>query len=378
LSPFCFYGQKLPDFLRYHWYDKDMIRLIDRRAPLKVATVFSGIGALEQALIKKNIPHKIIFACDNDPFVKQSYFANYNIEESRWFDDIKFLPGLRFKGKVDLLMGGSPCQSFSIVGSMKGLEDDRGNLIFEFVKLVKKVQPKIFIFENVKGLLSNNKGETWRLLEAAFKKTGYQIQYKVLNAKDYGIPQHRERLFLVGFKTKQKFEFPKPFGLGLTMQDLLQDSVQSKYHLPEKGIVYVNRHAKKKFTQIDGAISICQKSNQQFNWRGDFVSVDEKYFLSERTMKVVLSTGTKNFHGKPKTDLEVARPLTATMHKMHRAHQDNYVTRGQYLRKLTPRECLRLMGFSDTFKIVVSDMQMYRQSGNSIVVDVVERLLEQF
>ncbi len=351
--------------------------LSDRKSPLRVATVFSGIGALEQALQKQNIPHKIVFACDNDPFVKQSYFANYDIDEKRWFDDVLKLPGSHFKGKVDLLMGGSPCQSFSIVGNMKGLEDDRGNLIFTYIKLIKAVQPNVFIFENVKGLLSNNGGETWKLLEASFKSTGYQIQYKVLNAKDFGIPQNRERLFLIGFKKKRKFEFPKTENLGLTMQDLLEDSVQSRYHLPEKGIVYVGRHARKKFTQIDGEISICQKSNQQFNWRGDFVSVDRKYFLFDKTMNVVLSTGTKNYHARPETDLLIARPLTATMHKMHRAHQDNYVTRGSYLRKLTPRECLRLMGFPDKFKIVVSDMQVYRQSGNSIVVNIVERLLQQ-
>ena len=162
--------------------------LTNRKSPLRIATVFSGIGALEQALRKQHIPHKIVFACDNDPFVKQSYFANYDIDGKRWFDDALKLPGSRFKGKVDLLMGGSPCQSFSIVGNMKGLEDDRGNLIFTYVKLIKAVQPNTFIFENVKGLLSNNGGETWKLLEAAFKNTGYQIQHKVLNAKDFGIP----------------------------------------------------------------------------------------------------------------------------------------------------------------------------------------------
>ena len=103
----------------------------------------------------------------------------------------------------------------------------------------------------------------------------------------------------------------------------------------------------------------------------------EKYYLSEKVIKYVLSTGTKNFYSKPKTDLEVARPLLTTMHKMHRAGVDNYVTTDGRLRKLTPRECLRLMGFSDSFKIVVSDTSMYQQAGNSIVVDVLIHIMEQ-
>lgn len=103
----------------------------------------------------------------------------------------------------------------------------------------------------------------------------------------------------------------------------------------------------------------------------------EKYYLSEKVRKYVLSTGTKNFYSKPETDLEVARPLLTTMHKMHRAGVDNYVTTEGRLRKLTPRECLRLMGFSDSFKIVVSDTSMYQQAGNSIVVDVLINIMEQ-
>ena len=138
----------------------------------------------------------------------------------------------------------------------------------------------------------------------------------------------------------------------------------------------------KRYTQIDGEVSLCQKKNQQFNWHGDFVFVEEnkdmektmqdleKYFLSEKVKKYVLASGTKGFYSKPEIDLEIARPLLTTMHKMHRAGVDNYVTTEGRIRKLTPRECLRLMGFCDSFKIVVSDTSMYQQAGNSIVVDV--------
>ena len=139
---------------------------------------------------------------------------------------------------------------------------------------------------------------------------------------------------------------------------------------------------------------MCQKANQQFNWHGDFGfkrsqkklkfdehlfdigEVDERYYLSDKVSSYVLSEGTKNFKTRTETDLKIARPLLQSMHKMHRAGVDNYVTHTGRIRKLTPRECLRLMGFREDFKIVVSDTQLYRQAGNSIVVDVLIAILK--
>ena len=169
------------------------------------------------------------------------------------------------------------------------------------------------------------------------------------------------------------------YPLEYTMQDFLEDTCENKYFLPEKGIAFVTqeKNLKKKYTQINGEIALCQKANQQFNWHGDFVQYIEKYYLSDKVKKYVLTSGTKNFKTSTKTDLEIARPLLSTMAKMHRAGVDNYITRDTRLRKLTPRECLRLMGFSDHFKIVVSDTQMYRQSGNSIVSDVLVHIIDE-
>jgi len=345
---------------------------------LKLATVFSGIGAIEHALVRIKMDHEIVFACDIDKFAKKSYFANYKISEDQWYDDIYDIDGKKYENQIDLFVGGSPCQSFSLVGKQKGFEDNRGLLVYEFIRLVNEIKPKVFIFENVKGLILHNKGKTWEILKGEFESLGYDIHYDVLNSKNYGIPQNRERLFVVGFKDKRDFKFPKPIPLKIKMSDLLEDAPDAKYFLPEKGIKFVTseKNLKKKYTQIDGEIAVCQKANQQFNWHGDFVTQDlEKYFLSEKVKKYVLAEGTKNFKTKPETDLDIARPLLSTMAKMHRAGVDNYITRGKRLRKLTPRECLRLMGFSDTFKIVVSDTQMYKQAGNSIVVDVLIHLL---
>jgi len=349
---------------------------------LKLATAFSGIGAIEHALKRMRVKYALLFACDSDPYVKKSFFANHEVNGTKWFDLVQNVDGKKFRGKVDLFVAGTPCQSFSMIGKRRGLKDARGTLFYEFARLVDEIKPKAFIFENVKGLLSHDSGRTWDVIENSFKELGYAYYPKILNAKDYGIPQNRERLFVVGFRKNRDFQFPDPIPLKITMQDLLEDSADTKYYLPNKGVKFVTnlKNLKKKYTQINGKVALCQKANQQFNWHGDFVfepagRVEEKYFLSDKVAKYVLASGTKNFYSKPKTDLAVARPLLATMAKMHRAGVDNYITRGGRIRKLTPRECLRLMGFDDTFKIVVPDTQMYKQAGNSIVADVLMHIL---
>lgn len=327
--------------------------------------------------------------------VKQSYMANYDCAESDFHWNVAFLNGKQYEGQVDLLVGGSPCQSFSLVGKQRGLEDTRGTLFYEYARLISEIRPKVFIYENVRAVLSHDNGRTWEKMQEVFKELGYKYSYAVLNAKDYGVPQNRERIFVVGFRNdiapKDEFKFPQPIPLEKKMQDFLLDNAPGGYFLPKKGVEFVTKekNLEKRFTQIDGEVQLCQKKNQQFNWHGDFVfqseedakahNIDdlEKYFLSEKVKKYVLASGTKNFYSKPAVDLDIARPLLTTMHKMHRAGVDNYVTTQGRLRKLTPRECLRLMGFSDSFKIVVPDTPMYQQAGNSIVVDVLIAILNQ-
>jgi DNA (cytosine-5)-methyltransferase 1 len=381
--------------LKQHWKDK---KLLYPSATIRLATMFSGIGAIEFALKRLKLKTDIVFASDNDKFVKQSYFENYKISDENWYDDVLDIDGNKYLNSIDLLVGGSPCQSFSMIGKRKGLDDTRGTLFYEFARVVKESQPKVFIYENVKGLVNHDKGNTFEVIKATFDELGYKYFYKVLNAKDYGMAQHRERIFVVGFKDKSiDFEFPISISLEHKMQDFLEDYIDSKYYLKEKGVKFVtsSKNRKKRYTQINGDIAICQKANQQFNWHGDFIyenqeeqefsefifdvnEVEEKYYLSEKIKTYVLAGGTKNFKTSTKTDLEVARPLLQSMHKMHRAGVDNYVTHNKgRIRKLTPKECLRLMGFGDGFKQIVSDTQMYRQAGNSIVVDVLIAILKE-
>ena len=324
--------------------------------------------------------------------VRTSYFANYDIDDERFHWNVSFIDGKQYRNKVDLFVGGSPCQSFSLVGKQRGLEDTRGTLFYEYARLISEIRPKVFIYENVKAVLSNDSGRTWKVMQKVFDDLGYVWKHQILNAKDYGIPQNRERLFVVGFRKditlSEPFDFPEPVELTTVMQDYLLENASGKYYLPKKGVDFVldEKNLTKRYTQVDGKVQLCQKKNQQFNWHGDFVFVEEenekpnldleKYFLSEKVRKYVLASGTKNFYSRPQTDLKIARPLLTTMHKMHRAGVDNYVTTEGRLRKLTPRECLRLMGFCDSFKIVVSDTSMYQQAGNSIVVDVLIHILK--
>jgi DNA (cytosine-5)-methyltransferase 1 len=364
---------------------------------IRVATLFSGIGGVEQAFKRLKLNHEIIFAGDIDSKCKESYLANYDLKEEHWHNDVTKFSANQYKGQVDFLVGGAPCQAFSMVGKRMGLEDTRGTLFYEFARIVNETQPKVFLFENVKGLLSHDQGKTWEVILTVFNDLGYDIHYKVLNSKDYGIPQHRERIYCLGFKNKTKFAYPEGIPLEYKMYDFLEDYVETKYFLREKGVKFVtsSKNRNKRYTQINGDVALCQKRNQQFNWHGDFVfhpasgeeefdefifevkDVEEKYYLSEKVKNYVLAGGTKGFKTSTKTDLDIARPLLQSMHKMHRAGVDNYVTHKGRIRKLTPRECLRLMGFKDSFNIVVSNTSMYQQAGNSIVVDVLIALLKQ-
>ena len=366
-------------------------QLYEKINQLRVASKIETMGGKERKAYVDSLYQKV----ESRNKVWQSYKANYGIGKDRFHWNVCFIDGRSYRGKVDLFVGGSPCQSFSVLGKQRGLEDTRGTLFYEFARLIDEMQPKVFIYENVKAVLSHDKGQTWHIMQRVFGELGYSYHYAVLNAKDYGIPQSRNRLFVVGFRNDLKlakpFVFPEPIPLKKTMRDFLITTTAGKYFLPEAGVRFVTKekNLKKSYTQIDGDVSLCQKKNQQVNYHGDFVFQSEedavrnhipeleKYFLSAKIQKYVESGGTKQFWRSPDVDLPVARTLVSTMHKMHRAGVDNYVTTDGRLRRLTPRECLRLMGFSDAFKIVVSDTAMYQQAGNSIVVDVLIHIMQQ-
>ena len=356
---------------------------------LKIATVFSGIGSIEHALKQLNVKHKIIFACDNGEreikqnydeiitfcknnnfsltqineyvkklyintkkinYVKESYMANYVLNEKDWYEDIRFIDGKQYANKnIDLFVGGSPCQSFSISGKRAGLNDARGTLFYDFARMVDELQPKVFIYENVPGLLNHDNGNTFRIITEIFDSLGYNWQYQKLNSKDYGIPQNRTRVFVVGFRKDlvvKKFKFPLKIKLKATVKDFLEKNPDHSYFLGEKGFKWcTSEKSLKKRVSINKDIARTEAANQQFNWCGDkvFYPIEEqKWALNDKNVYV-----------------------------------GRFNNVSGVLRKLTPRECLRLMGYDDSFKIVVNDQQIYRQSGNSIVVNCMKAILEE-
>lgn len=375
---------------------------------LRLATLFSGIGSIEQALIRLGIDYEIVFACDNGDieididenetrkkvfkmkdklekkkyidnlykeksrktnYVKMSYLANYEMDENNFYNDVRFLDGRDYANKVDLLVGGSPCQSFSSVGFKGGLNDVRGTLFYEYARIVNEVQPKVFIYENVRGLTTHDNGKTWMKIKDIFTNTlHYRItEPQVLNAAEYGMPQNRRRLFVIGIREdldSKEFVYPKPLGvenLPFYVQDLLEDNC-----------MYEDKKMNFGYSKKNGKIKIKKKKG----------SPDRKFYLTPKVRDYVLSSGTKNFKTSTETDLKIARTLLKTMTQHHRAGVDNYITvsgsgKNRKLRSLTDRESLRLMGYPDSFKIVVSSQQIFKQAGNSIVVDVMMEIVKE-
>ena len=351
---------------------------------IRLGTSFSGIGAIEHALKRLGLKTVIQFAGDIDEDCRKSYFANYDISEDRWHSDVCNFDATPFRGQVDLLVGGVPCQAFSLRGKHGGFEDTRGTLFREFARLIIECQPKVFIFENVWGMLVHDHHRTWKVIKETFENDcGYDVYFQVLNSRDYGIPQSRDRIYCIGFREETDFRYPAPVPLESTVYDYLEKDFSSKYFLRERGVHFITESVNhlKSYTQINGNVMLCQKRNQQFNWHGDFV-----YFPRVRSDPATPETDDRLFrvadceagyyiHNFPERYGMRGDP-DGTCHMFRTKVADIDTSMGRF-RKMTPRECLRLMGFDDSFRIAVSDTAVYKQAGNSIVVNVLMALLRQ-
>lgn len=351
---------------------------------IRLATSFSGIGAIEHSMHRLGLKCQIQFAGDIDANCKKAYFANYPISEAQWHTDVHDFDAKHYKGKVDLFVGGAPCQAFSLRGKHGGFEDTRGTLFREFARIVIECQPKVFIFENVKGMLSHDKGKTWKVIKETFENDcDYDVYYQVLNGKDYGVPQSRDRIYCIGFKKKTDFKYPAPIPLEKTVYDYLQKQFDKKYLLKQKGVNFITRsiNYQKSYTQINGDILLCQKRNQQFNWHGDFVfhpkMIDDTNTPQTDENLFALKDYEESYFKDNHSERYAIRPCGEDCEIMEEVDTSMIDVQYGRFRKLTPRECLRLMGFDDSFKIVCSDTETYKQAGNSIIVDVLMALMKQ-
>lgn len=330
---------------------------------LKVGSDFSGVGAFNQALNRLGINYEEVFACDMDKFARETFIHNYG--EPKYYPTNVYEREIP-KESLDIYMTSPPCQAFSLAGKRKGKEDLRGILFFNSLEFIQKNNPRFFIFENVKGLLSDDGGNTfqeWVNLLGGKSVNGvpvlfpyegsvnYHLYYQVLNAKKHGVPQNRERIFLIGIRDDQdnRFQFPREEHLTKRLKDVLEDEVDEKYFLSEKMVNYISHDRNGNYNlvvnrDIANAMT-CSMKNQQRSFQDNYIQI---------------KSATSNKYEEAREDGS-GQPITSD---------------GFKIRRLTPRECFRLMDFPDSFTWPVSDSQAYKQAGNSIVVNVLYKILK--
>jgi DNA (cytosine-5)-methyltransferase 1 len=298
---------------------------------ITLGSLFAGIGGFEEAFTKAGYENR--WSNEYDENVAKTFSLNFDHLIQKPIEKVDF----DLLEKVSVITSGFPCQPFSIGGKMQGFDDPRGNHFFNTLNCIEKISPDVFLLENVKNLMSHNKGNTWKTILEELDKTGYDIHHKVLNASDYGIPQNRERVYIVGFKNKFDFEWPtKNAFLGL-VRDYLEPNVAEKYYYTPES---------KYYQMLDEAIDDC-----------DSVYQIRRIYIRKNKSRVC---------------------PTIAYHMGTGGHNVPIVCDKNGYRKLTPRECFNLQGFPNSFKIAeLSDSKLYQQIGNSIAIPVVHQLAKQ-
>jgi len=371
---------------------------------MKIATVCSGIGSPEQALKDLNINHEIVFACEIDKYARKSYLANFN--PKYMFEDMTKESWEGNHLYSDLFIGGIPCQSFSLAGKRLGEQDPRGLLFYDFYRYVKIQSPKYFIIENVKGLLSDKKGTTFnnwcsllgQSINGVYNDVNhedslkYNLHYKVLNTKDYGLPQNRERVFLVGIRNDlpNYFKFPEKESLLLCIKDILENEVDEKYFMSEdivrNFIPYNNPKSKDNSTlKLMGHLDMPghESMNRVYDQYGICPTINTMSG-GNRQPKIMISNESNLksdksiILGKINSSQDgIVFDVNGISQCLSAGHGNSPKILDKFrIRKLTPKECMRLQGFPDDFKQPVSDTQIYKQSGNTISVNVLKSIIK--
>jgi DNA (cytosine-5)-methyltransferase 1 len=390
---------------------------------LKVGSDFSGVGAFNQALMRLAVNYEEEFACDMDKYARDTFIHNYG--------EPKYYPTNVYEREIpseslDIYMTSPPCQAFSLAGKRLGKEDKRGILFFNSHEFIQVNKPRFFIFENVKGLLSDDNGRTFQewvnmlggksvngvpVLFPYDDSVPYHLYWQVLNAKHHGVPQNRERVFLIGIRddADNRFQFPREEHLPKRLKDVLEDAVDDKYFLSEKMIIGFLSHNKR---------HIEEKGQDGFNWKpkdetqiANCLRANAALCPTDNTIKIKSATA-KEYEEATEGDSinfsvlnsetrrgRVGKGVAQTLDTgCNQGVIHNCITQAigrqgssseyidsckkvykasNQIRRLTPRECFRLMDFPDTFTWKVSDSQAYKQAGNSIVVNVLYKILKQ-
>jgi DNA (cytosine-5)-methyltransferase 1 len=345
---------------------------------LKHLELFAGIGGFRKALDLLgndfNLGVKCVGFSEKDPYAVRTYKSNFNTEGETEIGDIvnftKYEDNIKALPDFDLLTGGFPCQSFSMMGKQLGFDDDRGNLFFNILDILRIKQPRYVLLENVKNLKTHDNSHTFNEIIKKLRDLGYHISADIFNSNNFALAQKRNRVFIFASKDAMPFGF-----------DFSEPYIKSVFK-PLNGETSIIRHK--------NVLDVLSKN------------VPSKYYLSEKIKPTILADGSKNFISKSEINPLIARPLTATMVKMHRACQDNYYSdnflnaenpisfskqfftkeelRHQKIRKITPEEAFALQGFDNVFyqnavNAGLSDHQLYKQAGNAVSVNTVYAIL---
>jgi len=396
---------------------------------IKVGSDFSGVGAFNQALMRLGVEYTEVFACDMDKYARQTFIHNYG-EPGYYPMDVyeREIPS----ESLDIYMTSPPCQAFSLAGKRLGKDDKRGILFFNSHEFIQVNKPRYFIFENVKGLLSDDGGKTfseWCNMLGGKSVNGnpvifpfeesvpYHIYWKVLNAKHHGVPQNRERVFIIGIRDDEDNTFRWPVEEHLTkrLKDVLQEDVDSKYFLSEKMINVLSHHnnpiiendtpdnsntIQASYFKMGGRdqqylkVKSATSKGYEEATEGDSINFSVPNSETRRgrvgkgvaqTLDTACNQGvmigafrgrySDNISDTP-TEQRLEINNQGTSNTITSVQKDNVVIETHRIRRLTPRECFRLMDFPDTFTWPVSDSQAYKQAGNSIVVNVLYKILK--
>lgn len=342
--------------------------------------LFSGIGGFRLGMEKAG--HTCLGHVEIDKFANKSYEAIFGKEDLIGTDitAISNETWRMYRGKVDCICGGFPCQAFSVAGQRRGFKDTRGTLFFEILRAAKEIQPGYLFLENVKGLLSHNEGETFEIMLQALDELGYDVEWKVLNSKNFGVPQNRERVFIIGHLRGRSTG--KVFSIGPGNEKIVDlsrrvatNTITARYPGSQANGSWIVENKQK----IAIPVLAPERLEKRQNGRRFKENEEPSFTLTAQDRHgVIVKDGGKQPKILQKARgfnqggvFEIAPTLSKSCWECNNFLKENY-----RIRKLTPRECWRLQGFPDwTFekaKEVNSDSQLYKQAGNSVTVNVIE------